>query len=382
MRLYVASIASGLDPSQENLVIATYKQTIEKQVISFIDGGQSTEEELKTGIFEPLEYLLGGQSDTEKMLRQAGTLLSLLVAEYPSVVECDISQREAHAGALHFEFIVDSREILPRGVGEKVSGFTQTLYGVLSVRSPNICYPLPNAERAQSYHLEVSAPEGFYMRTQQIRHIQKVGAPKKPAAETLCASRNAIQPAYGQRRAHLYLRDAKHSKDYEFVCMFEERTPGTAGYTTVSSVTSAFILFVCGYLQVRLSPVIGGMFSSGHVFNKIQILQGNGDIAVALLAIPPVIGVWLGMKSADRLLFGSLWSRLSVIITVATCLVGASTYIYFNSRPTAAREAWILWSVLVCVSVTNSIMSASRWLIKSRFETVTAGRASENEDYQ
>jgi len=386
IRRYLAS--QILNNGEETKVLQAYKAGPEKRVIAYADAGmwhdrQKTDlDSILSDIDELLPAGQGRRDDLPDVLKA----LSCIGQEYPSVIECLVAPKNGGEGT-HLKFTVESREIMPRGSGERLSKIMQGLYDVFAVRSPNICYPLNNAERTQSYHLEVVAPEGFYMRTQQIRQIG--GAISAGDAPSPIASRIAVQKAYGQRRAHLYLRDARQTAGDEFVCMFEERTPGTAGYTTVASLACAFIVFICGYLQMNIAPVIAGLFSgwriSPNVLSGIHTLSsggGNGDVVVALLAIPPAVGAWLGMKSADRLVFGSLWSRFSIIITVIICLVGSGTFVYFNGHNGEPVFAWTLWSTLVCLSVVNAVLSGSRWFVKARFEMDRVREASENKDFE
>ena len=81
----------------------------------------------------------------------------------------------------------------------KLTSFIRHFFGV---RSSALSFPLTNAGRARSYHLEFKGPADTYMARQGFEDLR--GSPLGILGEP---QESAVSPARGQRHSHLYIRN-------------------------------------------------------------------------------------------------------------------------------------------------------------------------------
>lgn len=232
----------------------------------------------------------------------------------------------------------------------------------MGVNPSSVSFPLANADRAASYHLEVRGHAGAYLARQEVTD----GATGRRA--DLNGVEYRMQERRGQRLAHLYLRRGSGFASKYFEATFFERMPGSVGPAALAAVAVAILSTVMGFNALG----VGGSKQS--------------DLVAVLLAFPTVAALWSGFGQSATLVGGTLAARVTALLTIAVALAASATYVLTNQGSSADGDLtwarapglgrWILICGLAWLIASGAVLS---YFIRVHVEEFFARRRPENE---
>lgn len=211
----------------------------------------------------------------------------------------------------------------------------RSLFGI---RPTVINVPLANAERSNSYHLQVVGPEHTYLARQSV--VDKDEKPTELPGHLYATQR------LGQRHAHLYIRNATGGSNLDYRAQFFERMPGSMAPAAASALSVALLLWLAFFAIVLVDEEMG-----------------SWEFAALVLAFPAAISLWLGVDQDRRLLQGVLVSRASTLFTIGLAVAAA----WFNMTSDNRSEAW--WLFLAGIATLNALLACVSWFTRARLQS-------------
>lgn len=182
------------------------------------------------------------------------------------------------------------------------------------VTSSVLVHQLENADRAQSYHLEVRGPEGHYAARQAL--VDEIGIPIR-SAETL-AKLLEHAPLRGQRHTHLYLRRANIGIA-SFQAHFNERTPGSMAIALAAAASTLAIAIILGTTQIFDANRSCAARFPKDVAHCLAIepanVADNGSLIQILLTFP------IALLAVSFARSSSVWGGLLVARVTNVCVI-------------------------------------------------------------
>ena len=218
---------------------------------------------------------------------------------------------------------------------------------LLGIRPAMIAFPLANADRASSYHVQAIGRDDTYLARQRVSDF--FGRDAEPTGESY-----RIQRRFGQRSARLYVRKGDGYASRYFVCNYFERMPGSLGAATMSALGAMVLIVIAGLIKID--------GSDGQ----------SPDLVAVILSFPAITGTWLGFRQTRNLYGGVLMARVSLITTVVLAMVAAA---YYAAGPNAYsgsmtigvlnRSVSTAWMLLSGVAVVNFLACSGGWLLRA-----------------
>lgn len=288
---------------------------------------------------------------------QAATILRRLALEiaekYPVLVVVPLNGGEDTEGQFEpsgLRIEVESIEpvIRSREHDGPLSRLIGLLQSVLYVVPPRSNFPLDNADRAQSYHLNVAAPDGLYFF--EMRVVDRYRAGGKALRAGAIAKQN-ISSAQLQSSAHYYASASKNHLGKALEVSFKERLPGSVSSALLwSSVTSLLAITV--------------FISSGATSNGLFAV-----LLPALFAGLATGSVWQGLSEVRSPYGGRMASRIGSLVNLTLCVWAVIQASLDSTSPNpieGGQEA--SWLLLLSLSSANTLYLASLWLVDSLVE--------------
>ncbi|MBF4561181.1 hypothetical protein ITJ43_03445 [Microbacterium sp. VKM Ac-2870] len=220
------------------------------------------------------------------------------------------------------------------------------------VQSSVISYPLDNASRTSSYHLQIQGAEGTYLASQEIVRSD-------PSSAGFHADHVGFQARLGQRSSHLYVRNGRSFSGHVVVNDFFERMPGSMAPAALSSFAATAIICLCAAIKLQLWGVS---------------LQST-DLVAVLLALPAVAALWVGIENRYSALGGVLAAKVSAGVTMGSALYAAALYVIVVPEPQLERALWI---GAVTVAGINLVATIGSWQLRSSVQRYFTGRRIAN----
>lgn len=271
----------------------------------------------------------------------------------PDASEVSVAGQESGPSQKKFRFRIDmkSRVIIEFQENfHKGSGLVKKWVDVarlsFGIRPLTLRWPLKNANRTSSYHLQLVGPERTYLAAQAV--LAADGREFRPPNAT-------VQPRRGQRHAHLYVRDGRGYLGRSYRAQFYERMPGSMGAATMSAASVAILVWL-GYLAASMS------FSEWRLFP-------SWEYVAIVLAFPSAISLWVGVEGDRKLMEGVLVAKVSTFVTIGIAGLAA-----FLNITTGARPQDTLWISLGVVAVVNALVAWASWLSRAHLQSWFIGQ--------
>ncbi|MEO6533929.1 MAG: hypothetical protein ABIO06_10205 [Pseudolysinimonas sp.] len=241
----------------------------------------------------------------------------------------------------------------PRGSGmrrEQLLRWARGVFGRLMDRirlsfgvTPTVIqFVLENADRAATYHLEITGPPGTYLAEQSL--IDDDGDPTDLPPNT------ALQARLGQRHSHLYVRQGTDFVSRFLVNNFYERTPGSMARASLVALSAATIVWICAVIKLQWIPT--------HVQST--------DLVAVLLAFPAVAAAWSGIDQAAALRGGVLVAKVSSFVTLILALAASALYIVDPSgTPAEQHLKTVLWTLILAGVSLNLVATIGSWRLRA-----------------
>lgn len=201
----------------------------------------------------------------------------------------------------------------------------------LGARPVHLSLDLVQASTCDSFHMIVTGSEDLYLGDQDLEEHE----------ETLAQPSGSVPPFYyrfrsrlGQPYAHFYARffpPSKGRNSPRIRLKFFERPPGS----TLPAAASAFVAFIIIWVVAVLTKVDP---------------DPSSDAPAWLLAFPALAAAWLGIEApTGRLLGGTLAARVSLAVTIGSCIAASTLFMAHNVyQPDDGFRWWTLpgdWSI-------------------------------------
>lgn len=220
------------------------------------------------------------------------------------------------------------------------------LNGALGIQPPEIAFPTSLATRTSSYHLTLRGPEGTYLSQQELLHANDTG--ERVAARELRDLPYTMNARYGQRTAHLYVRDGRNFDKYEYSCHYAERMPGSMSTAFVGALTTLVVAGAIAMASVSTPPE-----DVGATLGLLQIL----------LAFPLALTATSSFTHGAPFWGGDLGARAATIVTVTVLAFSlwVSTAALFASRSTLG----LLWAIVLVIAAGNTLFTLVSWFTRA-----------------
>lgn len=331
--------------------LETYVTTIEDHVLEVIAREKS--ETHDDSVDRAMSYFrkLGSSSNDKRLVvSRLGHFLDALKNHYPvaSTVRVVDSVQPALRYGVRRTVIPDRGKDQRAGWNGRLSRLSDTVRACFGVRSSTVAFPLANADRAASYHLEVHGPEDTYLARQRV--FDRGGN-----EADLKAQQCRIQSRRGQRLAHVYIRNGVGFGERFFHATFFERMPGSVAPAAMAAVAAFAFISVTAWANLARG---GG---------------ANGtDLIAVLLGFPAVASAWVGFGRSAPLLRGTLAAKAISGITILASLLAACFHILSPGSQGAgsllARPYGHAWLVVTTVALMNSVAAVGSWLMRGLTE--------------
>ncbi len=335
-----------------------YRQNVEPDMIAYLAADSPSSERAQVQRLGQLGALPNSGPHGEAKQLAMG-LVAVLRTRYPVIVLLPSPQVPQAAGEdpdikrlpIRLRVRVAQRQIAKiKAEGGFINNTRDALRRLLGIRPAVVRFPLRNADRCVSYHVQVRGPERAYLARQSLV------SPTRELANAPLQYR--MRTRYGQRVSHLYVR---HGRDYQHRWLenhFFERAPGSVGASTTSALAAAFLVWVAALTRLGYSGAVGT------------------DLVAALLAFPAVIGIWSGFERDGSISGGTLAARTSSLVTVGISMVAAGVYVLgpstdagTRSVPLAHRAGSTLWLLIAAVATLNLVAGVGSWLLRALAES-------------
>lgn len=220
---------------------------------------------------------------------------------------------------------------------------------LIGIQSADVAFPLANAARTTSYHLQLKGPERMYMGQQYLEH---------PDGQALSESEaqlieHVMVPPVGQRHAHLYIRNGGGHGPVSYRARFYERTPGSMAIAMLTSAAAFAVTLVIA-------------------LNRISHPNGDSSgLLQILLAFPIAIAAVSGLASNNSIWGGVLASRVSTGVTIGGSLAGlAISTLPYQYLPVDSKAAWI---VIIGILAVNLVVSFASWVMRALVHRALVG---------
>jgi len=283
-------------------------------------------------------------------------MIDLLVSRYPIIISLD---RDSTQGETIRRAVIASsrRLILRRTALGKRQEFLDFFRSIFGVRPNQFVFPIENAARSGSYHLEFFGPEGTYLSSQRYRRGDLVEN----------ADYFRFRSRLGQRYSHFYCRQAGSAFSQQVLQFaFHERPPGSIAAATLS----AFALTVGVFAASKIS-----MFA---VENHPGTLQTQSDAIALLIALPAFAAGWLGVEGRKSVAGGVLGARMSSAAVIL--LACAAIVVFYQTPPLDVSEKLVVkanqdtWTTLLYASAGVWVLTASAWVRRASAYSFVLGK--------
>lgn len=217
------------------------------------------------------------------------------------------------------------------------------LNSVFGIAPTEITFPTSAAKRTRSYHLTLRGPEGTYLAHQELLYSRDHGV--RVPSKVLKRLPYTMNARYGQRTAHLYVRNGKRFGRYEYACQYRERMPGSMSTAFVGAITTAVI--------------------AGAICMATLAEDNNGAIGLLqiMLAFPLALTATSSFAHGAPFWGGDLAARAATIVTVFA--LAASLWV--STAATFAPKTLIgsLWVIVIVLTVSNALFTLVSWLTRA-----------------
>ena len=353
-------LISVLGPS----AIDRYTLELQPRIVDVLSADTPVDEVLVANLTEELKKLCGLR--WEAIAARLSAALVELRPSYPIACYLPISHFD-HQPAVRLSVKrrvipnLNRRTPKPAGLLEGISTLVvraENLFrAFLGIRSSAVAFPLNNADRASSYHVELRGPEGTFLARQRV--VDR--ATRRDA--NLSKQQYRMQSRRGQRLAHLYVRNGSGFYERYFKATFFERMPGSVGPAALSALAAAALISLATWV------------------NLIQTGADGTDLVAVLLAFPAIASAWAGFGQSASLLRGTLAARVISALTIGLSIAASFLHIL---TPAVAPGGPILerpyarpWLIVLVTSGLNALVATGSWLMRGLVEGYFVGRTSE-----
>jgi hypothetical protein len=219
----------------------------------------------------------------------------------------------------------------------KLTSLVRHFFGV---RSSALSFPLTNAGRARSYHLEFKGPADTYMARQGFEDLRG-----SPLGILGVPQESALSPARGQRHSHLYIRDGDPwlSRRVRYRVSYFERTPGSMAIAFAAAASALLISIVISWNQALL------------------VKETDASGLLQLLFAFPVATAAAGVVLQSRARWGGVLSaRIANMVTFAATL-GA---LWVSSLPSTFDALPKVWFAIIGVLAFVAAACLGSWIVR------------------
>lgn len=286
--------------------------------------------------------MLPADPGREPLLQVAADFVRELAKGRPICVVIPATEVREQKWPSSFRYTLERRIIPPTEPAP--SGAARIKYGALldhlrlalGVRLNRIYFPLSNAYRTGSYHLEIAGPVGTYLAGDEF-------IPPALAPSARLQFQGSNQALYGQRRSHLYVHGLDGQEGAYYFAKFFERAPGSFAGATIASVVSTVLIIVLELMNASADKGVQSHISS---------------VVPTLLALPVGIAAFVGLEAAQGTRHPSLLSRLVVF---ATATLSLSAFVLAAARGLNGATPQWAWQLLLWTSVGTTLVSLLTW---------------------
>lgn len=214
---------------------------------------------------------------------------------------------------------------------------------VFGIAPTELTFPTSAATRTRSYHLTLRGPENTYLSHQELVYSRDHGV--RVGRRKLSKLPYTMRARYGQRTAHLYVRNGQRFGKFEYLCHYRERMPGSMSTAFVGAITTA---------------VIAGAIC-------VATLAGDGADAVGLLqimlAFPLALTATSSIKQKSPFWGGDLAARAATIVTVV--ILAATLWVSTIASFAPYALTGSLWVLVIVAMASNVLFTLAAWLTRA-----------------
>lgn len=228
------------------------------------------------------------------------------------------------------------------------------------VSSNVLAYPLDNATRARSYHLELRGPEGTFVGRATLMSASGT-AISRPARVGLEYVSSQLR---GQRTAHIHISNAPVSiGENQYAASFFERTPGSMATSAAVALATLTVSLVIALTQVTHAEHA----CVGAVVSRICLAAPTAsEDSSALLQILLAFPLTILLASPTRA--SSAWGAVMAARVANFCsVVLAVAALVLSSLPSFYTLGGfeVAWLVLLCAMAVNTVACLGSMLLRS-----------------
>lgn len=363
----VMRVISRLVEDSGPLAYRDYKRNFQKEAFHLVSRRaplSQEERDERSKYLGRLDMLLG-QGDIATLVVSLVELLSEHYAQVVAVPASIASSCSTMHVSVSYRRIQDLDQ--PADQWFAPAYWMRRLRVALDVRPSAFAYPLENAARAPSYHLEFFGPENTYLARQLILG-GTVEAPVEFGPQHGRYRRGRRRR--GQRYGHIYLRMATEQiriDSMNALFSFFERVPGSVGEAAIASLAATMLIF-------------GG----GQVLGRGD--DPRGDLVAVLLAFPVTAASWIGLSRRGGVAGGVTASRLGSLLTFVLSMSAALTALgadvgvhFFDKWELMGTHAGWTWLLLCSACVSVSLLAS--WARRSSIYSTLLERRDRDEEY-
>lgn len=331
------AIASIRGPRRRG-ALDRYARHVEPSVLAFLTGAPG-------GSLAAARDAMAAFVSDPASAAAAAALLPMLEDEYPVLVpvpgrESSTTTAQSTDARIRLRVQRQAVTIWTERKIRRRRGWRELIKRILGVEPSAVVFPIDNATRAASYHLQIAGPRRSFLSYQAI-------AGRDASLRSLRGIR--VQRRHGQSVAHLRMRGGPGAKGLYYVVAFDERPPGSIAWAAVASFTASVL--------VAIAFLLGS-----------SAADPSGVIAV-LLSAPAFVGAWRGLGSNEQISGNSLASRISLLITLLSSVVASFFYVVDWSGAAPGSEL-VAWAVVLAVSIVNTAATVGAWLARESTEAM------------
>ncbi|HWH25141.1 MAG TPA: hypothetical protein VNT53_00645 [Pseudolysinimonas sp.] len=243
------------------------------------------------------------------------------------------------------------------GFNRRAATLLEAFRKFTGVTSSVLTHELSNSVRAESYHLEVRGPEGYYAARQQF--VNTVGL-KLDSAEVK-AQLVEHSPLRGQRHTHLYLRRVADTQPVSFQAIFHERTPGSMAIALAAAASTFAIAMILAFIQVRDARAFCATTFPHSVSNCLgshaAIVTDNGSLIQILLTFPIAL-LAVSLPRSSSVWGGVLVARFANVCVILLALAALALSSFATVLTTTGLSvAWLVVIGLLAIILVGSLVS-------------------------
>lgn len=221
--------------------------------------------------------------------------------------------------------------VFPNPRGRRRLELLNRLIGRFGKRTDTVYYNLARAGRSTSYHLYLEGPEGTYYARGSLLKDNPCDR------RTIHAEYVEMQKRYGQRHAHIYIRNGHLMSNASFMFRYKK-----------APLDTYHIMFVAAFLCLAVL-VVSAITSVSSAHDGFA----NLSVPAMILAVATAAGPWIYNRTSDGK-GDSLGVEVSAVV-LTICSAMAIILFFITARANfVSGEAIILWSLLVAIMVINT----------------------------